>query len=232
MQTWQDLTDMFKTADILQEMKKKYVNTYLGIKHNDSTTYVKYKGYSDSNQQIFIDKNNEILFLNLDTAFDVFIPTLTKQVVNTNKGVYYVYRNPFRQFKRGLSEETHSISKLSSACTPHKDTIFLYRPYLNEFNAFIFEVLENKNKIYSLEASLDLCDKYSSWALNKTFSLILNPKTMDSDIYLLCLLDCPVAWLNKKEKTISVFAHEFLQEILDHSNIFQDYRIKNGTTNT
>lgn len=76
MKTWQNLTHMLSDLDTMQEMKKKFYGTILGIirKPNTAPYYCKYTGYNDNGQQHFMTCDGDKIVLNFDTESEVFIP--------------------------------------------------------------------------------------------------------------------------------------------------------------
>lgn len=208
MSIWSNLTDLFKDGDdIAGEMVKKYRGTILAIKNAKQVVYARYRGCNDFH--VFHDANDIELKLTHDTSCEVTIPQLDRGLYNTSKGAVYVKRNPFRQYKKGLSKDTHHITSISQYAfnSPNAD---LY----NYFDTFAYEALLNKDNECDLDAAFEGLEKYGAVAMNRQFALALSHRTATQDPYL--WMNCyPIGTVNRENRTITVLNQTFLQEILD-----------------
>ena len=221
MKPWQELTDMFLDEDIIQEMKKKYGNTYLGITNiYGKTYYAKYIGFKDD-KHLFQDKYANNIILNTETDNKVFIPKLNKQLANTHTGrACFVVRNPYRQYRRGINHESHYIAYLENIAVVNNNNGSFAG---NMFDSLILDVLENKDTFPTLDTAIQMCETAYVCAISKDFAIMLNALSENEQEYMLCLYNIPIAILNVEKKTIHCHVKEFQQEITDNFKLFPNY---------
>jgi hypothetical protein len=183
-------------------MSKKYKNTFLGIKYQDKTFYAKFLGLDGKGIFVFRDSDGGTLRLNFDTEAEVFIPQIKRGLFTHKDQVYYVERNPYRQYRRGINSDSHKISSL------HK-MISLRQPVV-DIDPVIYGSFEiQPNRL--LDTAKLICDGYSESILTRDFALTLNH--FGTEGYSLWYHLCFVGFVT--DNTIKVENDIFRQEILD-----------------
>lgn len=205
MKTWQDLTDMFKPEDVNPEMVKKYKNTYLGIRSNNGVAYGKYVGYSGDKHH-FIDSNGVSLILDNDTQASVYIPTLTSGLYNTNIGVVYVSRNPFRQYRRGLCSD-------NVRCCPLINVIQYNES--NYFDSVMWDIF-NEVPLNNLHKAYEVLQYKPNVAVNRDFAIQRHHNKQDGHA-----LFFKTSYIGDfTEDKIVVRNTVFLQEVVDSQHLW------------
>lgn len=203
MKPWQDLTDLFEDNQVIQEMQKKYKKTILGVIYNGKTSYASYQHYDQ--YHVFALPSGAKFQLANDTEATVFIPELSRGLYNTTNGAVLVTQVPRRQWRRGLTSDTHRIVTL-------KELIWGLGYEQNAFNEYVYEVLEQKyNHIPNVEQAMMFCNTHGSCALTKDFAIALDcVKEAGCNLY---YHDCLVGDIDSNK--ITVRNNIFIQEILD-----------------
>jgi hypothetical protein len=205
MKLWQKLTDLFDNQGVQQEMLKRYKDTILSIVVGSKVVYGMYRGMNDENMHLFRDANHNTILLADDTEYDVFVPRFTPGAYNTEKGVVFVTTNPARQWKRGLCSNNTEIIPLQCS--------FSNTLRANQFSQHIYEVLdESKQRFVSLDEARDKATEIGSYAINREFSVCLNP-VEDTDTLYLFYKHCIIGTVDGN--TITLLNPVFKQEVLD-----------------
>ena len=217
MKTWQNLTDLLFEEDVNAEMVKKYRGTVLGILNNSTPIYATYQGVSNKGYHCFMDSNTVSLNLSKETDCTVFIPKIAKGLYNTEKDCVFVSRNPYRQYKRGLTRDSVCIEPLSAYVIGGQTS--------NQFSNTIFQVLDSsKQTEVSLQEAITHLTNVPSYAINREFAVTLPHSTIQ---------DCDASlWLHTnfigvvRGKIIQVINPIFTQEILDSQDSWcSDYTV-------
>ena len=111
MNIWQKLTDFDSpdTNELGTEVMKKYGNTYIFMKKNENYIPVYVKDYA--NGSFFLeDANHVTLKLNKDTEVELFNFKPPKGIFNSKERCIFIYRNPARQFRRGICKDNTIIA--------------------------------------------------------------------------------------------------------------------------
>lgn len=185
MKQWQKLTDMFKSADVKEEMSKKYRNTILGITlEDDKTVFMTFTGYND-NFFCFSSKEGQQIKLSEETLFEVFIPNPEKGLYNSQYGVIFFKRKPIRQWKRGLNKDNAEIVNLERALRTEDQ---LGIEGTNQFDSYWDSVTnQQQNEPVSLDVALTIITESTtthSWAINRTYGVMAHPQKPEGFILL------------------------------------------------
>lgn len=217
MESWQNLTDIIGDYQINQEMKKKYQNTILGIfdplGESRNVTYGWYVDCAteENPYHTMQTKLGHSFKLAQETNYEIFIPNPTRGMYNTEMGVVLFYRLPFRQYKKGLSDNSCMVELL-------EDKILKINPR-NHFNKTIFDILNEceEGRSYSLnEETWKLIEEKGALALNKSFSITLHK--IQSTGFQLYYENFLIGEITKEK--ILLKNPIFLQEILDTKYIW------------
>ena len=216
MNEFQKLTDMTELCDVVSEMTKKYLKTFLRIrnKETDEKLIVSYREFFDGN---FIVRHptGDILLPFTQDLYELTVPKITKGVYNVgDKWCIYVKTLPTRQYKRGLNPE-------SCHCTPlHKAVYGLSTP--NEFYSFAQTILEIDHDARSLDGVVRELVGHAGRppaafrAITTDFALSHSAEG-ESDVngFDLWYHTCYVGKVFPDNKTIKIKNPVFLQEVLD-----------------
>lgn len=208
MKAWQNLTHMATDIDCVQEMKKKFYDTIMGIRtENGKTVYCKYTGYNADYKHHFYTRDDNKIILNQNTDAEVFIPDPQRGLYNTEFGVGYFHRLPYRQHKRGLYSETAIVKLLSRNITSTFTS--------NNFDETIFDILnESQQQPVSIREACKRATEKMSWAINRNFCVSLSH--IENTGFSLFYDTAYIGQVNPEERTIRVDDTLFEQELHDY----------------
>lgn len=216
---WQNLTDAVGKNMSIEEMGKKYLNTYLIlINKNKEPMVVLYSGYQDD-YHIFTDEHGVKLRISHDTDLEIICKFPERCLFNHEKRALEFIRLPYRQYKRGICKENVQIyspvrkliENRSTSCDIKTIKSALFPIYPNNCEEAI-EKLNNKHAV--------------SIALNEKFMLSQNVTSLSKNKQLFFL------WFSNK--IIGTFTNNvfhikhslFKQEVLDNIHLFKPYKIE------
>ena len=212
MSIWSKLTDS-EDGTVNQEMVKKYKGTWVGIKYeNYPTVYGIYRGVNDEGFHT-IDTKKGVVKLAQNTDADVFVPQLEAGYYETENSVCYLRRNPYRQYRRGLSTESIFVEKMGDS---------IYNGFIkisNKFDTCIEEVLTHINtKDVQLNAAIETLNAKNKLVqrLNRDFMISLNHHENTADTYSLWTGRCLVGFVDNKSRVINLVNDIFKQELADN----------------
>ena len=110
---------MFTNEDIVNEMTKKYRETWLKLDYDGKSLLAFYR-YYDNGYHYFRDETGGELRLAMDTDADISIFMPRRGLYNTKVGVVFFVRNPFRQYRRGISKDSASATRLYYILSGHE----------------------------------------------------------------------------------------------------------------
>jgi len=216
MDIWNELTDSFNKDMAIDEMRKKYENTYLILIKEDGTeTIVMYKQFHDG-FHYFKDELNIDIKLRHETKTRIMCAFPERRLFNTDKLALEFIRRPIRQYKRGICKENVSIyspirhlwGQENYPWTPKTIQQALYPVYPASAKEAI-EKLNNK--------------EYVSIALNDKFMLSLSITHGYTGFYLWYCNKC----IGTFHKDVFKIEHKlFTQEVLDNITLFKPYHIE------
>lgn len=216
MDIWNELTDSFNKDMAIDEMRKKYENTYLILIKEDGTeTIVMYKQFHDG-FHYFKDELNVDIKLRHETKARIVCAFPERRLFNTNKLALEFIRRPIRQYKRGICKENVSIyspirhlwGQDNHPWTPKTIQQALYPVYPASAKEAI-EKLNNKECV--------------SIALNDKFMLSLSITHGYNGFYLWYCNKC----IGTFQKDVFKIEHKlFTQEVLDNITLFKPYQIE------
>lgn len=213
---WIDLTDALNKAMSIDEMKKKYENTFLILqRENGHEKVVCYKGY-DGNYHYFKDELNVEIKLKHETNCRIFCKFPERTLFNSDRVAYEFLRLPTRQFRRGIC----------------KDNVAIYSP--------VRSLWENRNAEWTASTIMDAlypqypssCEEAVKLLMNgEVASIAISPKffislsiTAEKGIYHLFYSNKVIGYL--KNDTFFIKHHLFKQEVLDTLHLFKPFRIE------
>jgi hypothetical protein len=212
MRNWQNLTHLFDQEEICEEMKKKYQGSILGITiPSGKTVYAVYQRFMDG-FHLFKDMDGVTLRLEHNTDCNVFIAFPEKGLYNTPTGMVYFRRLPYRQYRKGITEENSCASDVLI------EILTGGRAY-NGVMKNVKHILEAQYPIH-IDAALEMLQGMPSVALNRDFGFS-HPYTEDKHFFLYYLNNV-IGFVRDKE--IVIKNHVFFQEVLD-ARCFADYKI-------
>lgn len=216
---WQNLTDALNKNMSVEEMSKKYLNTFLILKPKEGPPLVAcYKGFED-NFFIFYDKHGIKIQLAYETDMEIINKFPERCLFNSNNTALEFVRQPARQYKRGIC----------------KDNIIIYSP--------VKKLFESRNHTWTIstlthalfpeypqtceEAIQKLQDRQvTAIALNPTFmisqSITNNAKT--KRIFHLWFSNKVIGYWERN--TFYIMHDLFKQEVLDNIHLFKPYKIE------
>jgi len=216
MDIWNDLTDSFNKEMAIDEMRKKYENTYLILIKEDGTeSIVMYKQFYD-NFHYFKDELNVDIKLRHETKTRIVCIFPERRLFNTDKMALEFIRRPHRQYKRGICKENASIyspvrqlwGQENYPWTPKTLKDALYPTYPSSAKEAI-EKLASQQCV--------------SVALNDKFMLTLSFTKGYSGLYLWYCNKC----IGTFNKDVFKIEHKlFIQEVLDNITLFKPYQIE------
>ena len=216
MDIWNELTDSFNKDMAIDEMRKKYENTYLILIKEDGTeTLVMYKNFHDGFHYFKDDLNIDIK-LRHETKTRIVCTFPERRLFNADKLALEFIRRPLRQYKRGICKENVSIyspirylwGQENHPWTPKTIQQALYPVYPASAKEAI-EKLNNKECV--------------SIALNDKFMLSLSITHGYTGFYLWYCNKCIGTFHNDVFK----IEHKlFTQEVLDNVTLFKPFQIE------
>lgn len=217
MDIWNELTDALNKDMAIDEMRKKYENTFLILIKPDGTEeVVSYKGYSDG-FHYFKDELEVSIKLRHETNYRVVCVFPERRMFNHGKQALEFIRLPHRQYRRGICRENvriYSPVRHLWQQEAHPWTISTLR------DALFPTYPENIEKAITQLRNKEVI----SVALNAKFSLTLNFTNVKKEIFFLFYCNKCVATVEKD--VIKVGHPLFKQEILDNISLFKPYRIE------
>lgn len=214
---WKNLTDMFTNEDIASEMSKKYRDTWLKLDHSGKSLLVYYR-FFDNGYHNFKDEQGGEIRLSMDTDADVSIFMPRRGLYNTKFGVVFFVRNPYRQYRRGISKDSASSTRLYYILNGHE--------VYNELGMHIWDIAKRELQTpLSLTEGLQVVKEKGDIALTREFAVSLNHLTDDAEAFSLFYEDIYVGQI--KDNKIQVVTPVFYQEVLDNSHIWgQQYTVE------
>ena len=216
MDIWNELTDSFNKDMAIDEMRKKYENTYLILIKEDGTeTLVMYKNFHNGFHYFKDDLNIDIK-LRHETKTRIVCTFPERRLFNADKLALEFIRRPLRQYKRGICKENVSIyspirqlwGQENHPWTPKTIQQALYPVYPASAKEAI-EKLNNKECV--------------SIALNDKFMLSLSITREYNGFYLWYCNKC----IGTFHKDVFKIEHKlFTQEVLDNITLFKPYQIE------
>ena len=159
MTTFQVLTNQVLLKDVVKEMEKRYVISYLLYQGQ----YIRYCGFDSKNALFcFADISGIPLTFPEDFSEEIQIPNPKRGFYNTPQGCLFMYRNPYRQWRRGVNQETMVLSWLVN--------LYLSNKTQNSFHPDRLPYIKDAEDIY-LSKAIQYCDKCGSVALNMEFAI-------------------------------------------------------------
>lgn len=216
---WQNLTDAIGKGMSIDEMGKKYLNTYLVlITPKQEHLMVQYKGYQDG-YHILKDENDMTIRLSDNTEANIVCMFPERQLFNYNKVALEFVRLPLRQYKRGIC----------------KENITIYSPVRQLLDGRVYNW-----SIKTLKAALfpeypENCEQAIQKLLNKeVLSIALNDSFMLSQNFTSLNKTKTLFYLWFKNKVIGFFTKDtfhikhslFHQEVLDNIHLLKPYKIE------
>lgn len=214
---WKNLTDMFTNEDIASEMGKKYRETWLKLDHGGKSLLVFYRFY-DNGYHYFKDEQGGEIRLSMDTDADISIFMPRRGLYNTKFGVVFFVRNPYRQYRRGISKDSASSTRLYYILSGHD--------VYNELHQHIWDIAKREMQVsLSLEQGLQVLKEKADVALSREFAVSLNHLSDDTDAFSLFYEDTYIGQI--KDNKIKIITPVFYQEVLDNSHIWgQQYTVE------
>lgn len=217
---WQNLTDALNKNMSVDEMSKKYLNTFLVLKSKNSNNplVVCYKGHEDG-FFVFVDEHGMKIILNHDTDVEIINMFPERCLFNSNKVALEFVRMPNRQYKRGMC----------------KDNVQIYSPVRKTMDgrAYNWNIKTIKDALFPVypknceEAIEALANKdVASIAINPTFMLSqsITNNTKTKRIYHLWFSNKVIGYWEKG--TVHIKHNLFKQEVLDNIHLFKPYKIE------
>ena len=216
MDIWNNLTDAFNREMAIEEMNKKYLNTYLVfIGSTGAETVVYYGGYNGEHH-VFTDAYGTVIKLKHETDQQIACKFPVRRLFNYKGIALEFVRRPNRQFRRGIC----------------KDNVHIYSPVrrLHQSDGHPWEhatIEAALNPVYpkTCEEAIKQLDgkEILSIALNDKFMLSQN-----------IARDCKRYYLFYQTSIIGYFENEvfkiehklFSQEVLDNLNLFKPYKVE------
>lgn len=213
MNVWNRLTDAFNKPMAIDEMQKKYNNTYL-ILQTSQPSLVMYKGFSDGMHQ-FVDELGVRITLSPDSEYDLYCKFPERQLFNHRGQVYEFIRRPNRQYRRGVCRDNcmiySPVRRLYSGGSVDWDMKFLWAALYPQYPANCAEAIE-----------LLKSESVAAIALNEKF-FISHSLTRESSVYFLWFSNVLIGEFHKEVFTIK--HKNFQQEVLDNLKLFVPYSV-------
>lgn len=218
MDIWNELTDATNKDMAIDEMRKKYENTYLIlIKPDSKEELVYYKGFHDG-FHLFKDELNVDLKIRHETNTRIICAFPERRLFNSNKMALEFIRLPARQYRRGIC----------------KDNVRIYSPVRQMWNNdnYLWTMETLKHAIFpvypvNIEEAVQKLQKKEcvSIALNAKFMVSLNFATnAKKDLFFLFYCNCCIGSI--ESNVVKVGHPLFKQEVLDNISLFKPYRIE------
>ncbi len=216
MDIWNELTDSFNKDMAIDEMRKKYENTYLILIKEDGTeTVVMYKQFHD-NFHYFKDELNIDIKLRHETKTRIVCAFPERRLFNTDNLALEFIRRPVRQYKRGICKENVSIYSPIRHLWGQENHLWTLKTVQQAlypvYPASAKEAIEKLNN-----------KKCVSIALNDKFMLSLSITRGYNGFYLWYCNKC----IGTFQKDVFKIEHKlFTQEVLDNITLFKPYQIE------
>lgn len=216
MDIWNNLTDAFNRDMAIDEMTKKYLNTYIVfISESGAESVVYYKGWIDE-RHVFEDAYGTVIKLKHETNQQIVCKFPERRLFNHQGVALEFQRRPNRQFRRGIC----------------KDNVAIYSPVRRLFSSDVHpwtsKTLESAlNPTYpkNCEEAINILNNKQvlSVAVNDKFllsqSLDRSPKRYH--LFYQCSL------IGYYQDGVFKIEHKlFAQEVLDNLNIFKPYKVE------
>lgn len=213
MRNWQNLTALFEEGEVNDEMRKKYQGSILGIRTpSNKTVYATYDRYREG-FHVFRDREGGVLKLAPETECEVFIAFPEKGLYNTPTGMVYFRRLPYRQYRKGITEENSYLSDvLIDVLTGNRSG--------NAVMQRIKHVLECQYPPH-IDAAIEMLTALPSVALDRSFGISL-PYTEGETTPFVYFLNNVIGFIRGTDVVIK--NPVFFQEAID-SRCFGHYRI-------
>lgn len=216
MDIWNELTDSFNKEMAIDEMRKKYDQTYLVLSQDSGKeTVVLYCGYADGFHH-FRDEQQVPIKLKHETNYKIICKFPERCLFNYKGQALEFVRSPRRQYKRGICKDNVSIySPIRQYWTQeshpwtHSTIVSALYPQYPDCCETAIKQLNDKQVI--------------SVALNPKFMLTLS-FTKNSEVFY--LFYCNVVIGEFQNETFKIKHPLFKQEVLDNIHIFKPYRIE------
>lgn len=218
MNIWQRLTDfnVSNNEELGNEVLKKYKNTYLFLEQNERKIPVYLRSYEDGYYYV-LDENDVYIKLNTNTKTELFNFKPIKCLFNHEKHCLYIYKNPARQFKRGVCQENTSISdpilNLNSRANGLIKIEHKYLQSLINENYYSFDILHDKIKTKNV---------YSG-ALDKNFMISLSI-TNDPSLLFVWYHTTLIGYINNNK--LYCKNPYFAQEVYDNRHLFKPLELE------
>ena len=214
---WTDLTDAIGKNMSIDEMNKKYQNTFLILKtqKDEKEIIVQYLGYQDDYHQ-FKDEFGMRIILKHETEQQVICKFPERCLFNHELVAYEFVRLPTRQYKRGICSDNATI----------------YSPVRHFFDSkkITWTIKHLKNALFpwyptNCQEALETLTSQQrlSIAISPQF-MLTQPLTSDKHKYWLFFSNKLIGYF---EKDIFYIKHRlFKQEVLDNIHLFKPYQIE------
>lgn len=190
------------------EFVRKFRGTYLMVKTSPKATpQVAY--FSDwSNPFMYFEDADGVQFrVDVNGDCEVYVEYPKSCVYSSNNSFHVCYRVPARQYSRGINKNNFRIDNPVMDLIAHPTNISIS----------IGELERSFNPVYyDLDAACSILDegKILGVGLNRKFGLSLSAES--DDVNVLWYLTTPIALVDRKNKSISVKAESFTQEVTDY----------------
>ena len=217
MNVWNNLTDSFNKEMAIEEMRRKYENTYLVlIDVNGKEIVANYRGFNEG-FHVFRDSLDTPLRLRHDTKYDVVCKFPERCLFNHKQVALEFIRKPQRQYMRGIC----------------KNNVLIYSPVYSLWRSdqvYNWNIETIQDALYptypeSCEEAIKLLDgrQVVSIALNSKFMMSLS-FTGDKKAYYLFYCNVPIGCF--VDDVFTIHHKLFKQEVLDSIQIFKPYRVE------
>lgn len=219
MNIFQELTDAFEGTNEIDEMSKKYLNTYLLLRTaGERDIVVCYLGF-EGDYHIFSDENGVKIKLSHATKQRIFCKFPERILFNHNKQALEFVRLPNRQYRRGICKDNAII----------QDPVRILWGLATSSN-LNHKILQSALKAQypeNCESAINtlLKPEAVSIALNSKFAISLS-FTKDPDIYFLFYSNKCIGYWTQKDKKFVIKNKEFRQEVLDNLALFNPYQVE------
>lgn len=223
MASWKNLTELFNDGQQIEEMAKKYLNTYLFVAPNKDSRgkLCIYRGYNGDFHQ-FTDEVDGLIKLSQTTDVEVQCIFPNKGLFNDGRRMLYLTHLPNRQFKRGICKENVRIFDPVYYYVTKKENNILDIKRLN--NAF-------KREYPSCKEAIDLLvsNQAASVAISKDIGFSLSA-AKNFKFFHVFYHDCIIGTTDGKK--LNVQNPVFMQEIIDNERILSLEVVNNANNST
>lgn len=212
---WNDLTDAFSKDMAIDEMQKKYGNTYLVVvPENGKELVCMYKGW-ESGFHHFTDDLGVRLKIRHETDCKVICKFPERLLFNAERVAYEFIRQPTRQFRRGICKDN---------CSIHSPVGALWsQPTVQLNHKLIKYALDPKYPTTCEEAIKELVSNRASIALSPRF-MLTRSVTRNKDFLPLWYMNKMIGYF--KKDTFVVRHPMFRQEVLDNVSLFKPFSLE------